>query len=153
MEPGEARMRNRHWRLDATNRCCTCASWCSWVQRYHPIHCGARTTVHQQETITQHPHAAADHGRKSHRTTTQSQNIISNLPTSSSRFKSGKQMNGAFQNHERDPWTSSRGHQPRGDSTTWNIVDDQTVEASRTQHVVRAIRGILRHLSREFGNF
>ena len=30
-----------------------------------------------------------------------------NSPTSLSRFKSGKQIHGAFQNHERDVWTSS----------------------------------------------
>ena len=30
-----------------------------------------------------------------------------NLPSSSPRFKSGKQMDGAFQNHERDIWSSS----------------------------------------------
>ena len=32
-----------------------------------------------------------------------------------------------------------------GDSTAWNTVDDQTVETPRTQHDVRAMRGILRH--------
>ena len=32
-----------------------------------------------------------------------------------------------------------------GDSTAWNTVDDQTVETPRTLHVVRAMRGILRH--------
>ena len=68
-----------------------------------------------------------------------------NLPTSSPRFKSGKQAHGAFQNHERDIWTSSRGDQSREDLTAWNTVDDQTVETPRTLHVVRAMRGILRH--------
>ena len=68
-----------------------------------------------------------------------------NLPTSSPRFKSGKQMHGAFQNHKRQKWTSSRGDQSRGDSTAWNTVDDQTVETLRTLHVVRAMRSILRH--------
>ena len=67
------------------------------------------------------------------------------LPTSSSEFKSGKQMNGTFQNHERDLWTSHRSDQPQGSSTTWNIVDDQTVETSRTLHAVRAMCDILRH--------
>ena len=32
-----------------------------------------------------------------------------------------------------------------GDSTAWNTVDDQTVETPHTLHVVRAMRGILRH--------
>ena len=35
----------------------------------------ARTTTHQQETMTQHPHAVADHGRK-HRTATELQDLI-----------------------------------------------------------------------------
>ena len=73
-----------------------------------------------------------------------------NRPTSSSRFKSGKQMNGTFQNHERDPWTSHQSDQPRGSSTTWNIVDDQTAETSRTLHVVRSMCCILRHTGRGF---
>ena len=30
MEPGEARIRKRHWRRDATNRCCIFASWFGW---------------------------------------------------------------------------------------------------------------------------
>ena len=68
-----------------------------------------------------------------------------NLPTSSPRFKSGKPMHGAFQNDERDKWTSSQCDQSRGDSTAWNTVDDQTEETVRTLHVVRAMRGILRH--------
>ena len=68
-----------------------------------------------------------------------------NLPTSSTRFKSDKQMNGALQDHERDIGTSSRGDQSRGDSTAWNTVDDQTVETPRTPHGVRAMRGFLRH--------
>ena len=39
MQPGETRIRKRHWRRDATNRCCFCASWFGWVQWYHQIHC------------------------------------------------------------------------------------------------------------------
>ena len=66
-------------------------------------------------------------------------------PTSSPRFKSGKQMHGAFQNHGQDIWTSSRCDQSRGDSTAWNTVDDQTVVTPRTLHGVRAMRGIIRH--------
>ena len=38
-EPGETRIRKRHWRRDATDRCCKYASWFGWVQRHHPIHC------------------------------------------------------------------------------------------------------------------
>ena len=67
------------------------------------------------------------------------------IPTSSPRFKSGKQMHGAFQNHERDKRTSSQCYQSRRGSTAWNTVDDQTVETPRTSHGVRAMRGILRH--------
>ena len=37
-----------------------------------------------------------------------------------------------------------------GDSTAWNTVDDQTVETPHTLHVVRAMRGILRHPVSEF---
>ena len=53
-------------------------------------------------------------------------------PTSSPRFKSGEQMHGVFQNHERDIRTSCQCHQSRRDSTAWNTVDDQTVETPRT---------------------
>ena len=67
------------------------------------------------------------------------------FPTSSPRFKSGKQMHGAFQNPERDIWTSSQCHQSRRGSTAWNTVDDQTVETPRSLHGVRAMRGIIRH--------
>ena len=67
------------------------------------------------------------------------------FPTSPPRFKSGKQVHGAFQNHERDMWTSSQRHDSRRDSTAWNTVDDQTVDTPRTQHVVRAMCSILRH--------
>ena len=36
MEPGQARIRKRHWRRDATNRCCICAGWfgCNGVIRF-----------------------------------------------------------------------------------------------------------------------
>ena len=69
-----------------------------------------------------------------------------NPSTSSPRFKSGKQMHGAFENHGTAYiWTSSRCDQSRGDSTAWNTVDDQTVETPRTLHGVRGMRGIIRH--------
>ena len=113
----------------------------------------ARTTLHLQETMTPHPHAVADHGRSLHWSATEQQDLIQQiLPTSSSRFKSGEQTNCTFQNHERDRWTSHRGDQPRGDSTTWNVVDDQTLEASRTLHAVRAMCGILRHTASEISD-
>ena len=67
------------------------------------------------------------------------------FPTSSPRFKSGKQTHGTFQNHERDIWTSSQCYQSRRGSTAWNTVDGQTVETTRTPHGVRATRGFLRH--------
>ena len=106
----------------------------------------AWTTIHQQETMNQHPHAVADHGRKQHPTVTNPRDLSSAIfPTSSPWFKSGKQMHGAFQNHERDFRTSSKCHQSRRGSTAWNTVDDQTVETLRTSHGVRAMRGILRH--------
>ena len=85
----------------------------------------------------QHPHAVADHGRRRHLTATD----LRDLP----QFKSGQQMHGAFQNHERDIWTSSQCDQSRRGSTAWNTVDDQTVETPRTLHGVRAMRDILRH--------
>ena len=36
----------------------------------------AWTTIHQQETMTQHPHAVADHGRRQHLTTTDLRDLI-----------------------------------------------------------------------------
>ena len=54
-------------------------------------------------------------------------------------------MNGIHQTNEWDLWTSHQGDQPRGDSATWNIVDDQTVGTSRALHAARALCGILRH--------
>ena len=36
----------------------------------------ARTTLHPQETMTQHPHAVADYSRRSHRTATEQQDLI-----------------------------------------------------------------------------
>ena len=106
----------------------------------------AWTTIHQQETMTQHPHAVADARQK----TTSNGNGSARshptiFPTSSPRFKSGKQMHVAFQNNVRDIWTSSQCYQSRRGSTAWNTVDDQTVETPRTLHVLRAVRGILRH--------
>ena len=119
-------------------------------------------TCQSSHTCTRDPDAmgddtpAGDHNPASRRSCRSRQKTTSdvdgptrshptNLPTSSPRFKSGKQMHGDFQNHERDIWTSSRYDQSRGDSTAWNTVDDQTVETPRTLHVVRAMRGILRH--------
>ena len=78
------------------------------------------------------------------------------LPTSSPRFKSGKQMHCAFQNHERDIWTSSRCDQSLGDSTGWNTVDDQdsgnvshttccTCDAGILGHPVSGISGVDPH--------
>ena len=40
---------------------------------------------------------------------------------------------------------SLQGDHPLGDSATWNVVDDQTVETSRTLHAVRAMCNIIRH--------
>ena len=61
--------------------------------------------------------------------------------------KTEKQTKGTFQKHERDLWTSLRSDQHRGASTTWEIVDDQIVEASHTLFAVRATRGIYRYAS------
>ena len=36
----------------------------------------AWTTIHQQETMTQYPHAVADHGRRQHRTATDLRDLI-----------------------------------------------------------------------------
>ena len=36
----------------------------------------ARTTMYQQETMTQHPHAVADHGRRQHQTTMDLRDLI-----------------------------------------------------------------------------
>ena len=100
----------------------------------------------QQETMMHHPHAVADYGRRQHRTATDLRNLIRPiLPTLSTRFKSGKQTHGAFQNRERDIWTGSQRYRSRGDSTVRNIVDRQTVDTSRTLLAVCAMCGILRH--------
>ena len=100
----------------------------------------AWTTIHQQETKTQHPHAVADHGRRQHRTATDLRDLIRQIfPRHhlGSRVVNKctllfKTMSGIY-------------GRARGDSTAWNTVDDQTVETPRTLHVVRAMRGILRH--------
>ena len=204
MEPGEARIRKRRWRRDATNRFCICASWFGWVQWYHPIHCcgagcptstaGGRTLqasldltddgdkvifrqfggesslrtlqsghtviradqfdpdgwqlpeitelcqnddegcatnymaviahVYQRPKCMDDDTPAGDHDPASTRSCRPRQKTTwngdrptrshpTNLPTSSPRFKSGKQMHGTFQNHERDIWTSSRCDQSR----------------------------------------
>ena len=55
-------------------------------------------------------------------------------------------MNDIFQDREQDLWTSHQGDQSRGDSATSNVVDDQTVETSRSLHAVRAMCGIIRHI-------
>ena len=40
----------------------------------------AWTTIHQQENMTQHPHAVADHGRRQHLTTTDLRDFIRQFP-------------------------------------------------------------------------
>ena len=118
------------------------------------LHVSHRTRV--SETHMQGYLSAGDHDPASTRSCRPRQKTTSNdngparshptiSPTSSPRFKSGKQMHGALQNHERDIWTGSQRYQSRRGSTSWNIVDDQTVETPRTLHGVRAMRGILRH--------
>ena len=92
--------------------------------------------------MTQHQHAVADQGRGEHRMSTDLHDL---KQTSPPRFKSDKPTHGAFQNHERDIWTSSRDDQCRRDSTTWNTMGGQTVESSRPLNGVRAMRGFLRH--------
>ena len=112
--------------------------------------------VHQKPICKDNDVSAGDHDPASTRSCRPRQKTTSNdngpagshptiSPTSSPRFKSGKQMHSAFQNHERDIWTSSQCHQSWGGSTAWNTVDDQTVETPCTLHGVRAMRGILRH--------
>ena len=106
----------------------------------------AWTTIHQQETMTQYPHAVADHGRRQHRTATDLRDLI--RPTLPCHHLGSRVVNKCtvhFKTHERDIWTSSRCDQSQGDSTAWNTVDDQTVETPRTLHGVRAMRGILGH--------
>ena len=92
----------------------------------------AWTTIHQQETMTQHPHEVADHGRRQHPTTT-------DLPDLRQQSLPLHHLGSRVVN------TSSRCHQSLRGSTAWNIVDDQTVETTRALHGVRAMRGILRH--------
>ena len=112
--------------------------------------------VYQRPICKDNDTSAGDHDPASTRSCRPRQKTTSNdngparshptiSPTSSLRFKSGKQVHGAFQNHERDIWTSSQCHQSRRGSTAWNTVDDQTVETPRSLHGVRAMRGIFRH--------
>ena len=54
---------------DAQQITCQSSRWCT----RHPY---ARTTMYQQETVTQHPHAVADHGRRQHLTTTDLRDLI-----------------------------------------------------------------------------
>ena len=114
------------------------------------------THLHQRPRCRDDDSLAEDHDPASTRSCRSRQKTASNfdgptrshptnLPTSSPRFKSGRPTHGAFQNHERDIWTSPRWDQPRGDSTTWNTIDGKTVETLHPLHVVRAMRGMLRH--------
>ena len=106
----------------------------------------ACTTIHQQETMTQHPHAVGDHGRRQHLTATDLRDLIRQSfprPQVGSRvvnkctvlLKTTIGMCGRALDCD----------QLRRGSTAWNTVDDQTVETPRTLHGVRAMRGILRH--------
>ena len=92
----------------------------------------AWTTIHQQETMTQYPHAVADHCRRQHLTTTNLRDLI-------------RQFFPPHHLRSRKVNTRSQRYQSRRDSTAWNTVDDQTVETTRALHGVRAMRGILRH--------
>ena len=112
----------------------------------------AWTTIHQRETMTQHPHAVADHGRRQHLTTTvHARSHPTNFPTSSPRFKSGQQMHDALQHHMRDFWTSSRGDQSWGDSTAWWTLWT-TKQWKRLAHCMLYVRcaAFFDTLSREF---
>ena len=102
----------------------------------------ARTTIHQKRTMTPQPHAVANQCRRHQRN---SKTTSDKLSPSSSRFKSGQHLFGTRQIHDRDLWTSHQGEQPWGDSATWNVVDDQMVEMSRTLHAVRPMCGLIRH--------
>ena len=92
----------------------------------------AWTTIHQQETMTQHPHAVADHGTRQHQTATDLRHLI--RPILRRLHLGSRKVN-----------TRSQRYQSRRDSTAWNTVDDQTVETTRALHGVRAMRGTLRH--------
>ena len=210
MKPGEARIRKRHWRRYATNRCCVCPvglDGCNGIIRFTVVEqdvppllpVGIMRTLHASLDLTedgdkvicrqfggesslpalqsghtviradqfdpdgwqlpeitelcqdndegcatnymsviahvyQRPRcmdddtSAGDHDPASTRSCRPRQKTTSNgdgptrshptnPPMSSPRFKSGKQMHGAFQNHERDIWTSSQRYQSRRDST------------------------------------
>ena len=81
-----------------------------------------KKTTHQQGTMTQHPHAVVGPRPK---TSSDSEGNATfhptNFPTSSFWFKSDTQMNGNFQNHERDLWTNHRSDHPWKDSTTRSV--------------------------------
>ena len=81
-------------------------------------HMSAIAHLHQRPRCTNDNTPAGDHHPASTRSCRPRQKTTSNgngtarshpthFPTSSSRFKSGKQTHCAFQNHERDIWTSS----------------------------------------------
>ena len=123
------------------------------------LHVSHRTRV--SETHMQGDLSAGDHDPASTRSCRPREKTTSNdngparshptiFPTSSPRFKSGKQMHGAFHIHERDLWTSSQRYQSRRDSTAWNTLDDQTVETLAHYMVHVRCAAFFDTLSREF---
>ena len=80
----------------------------------------ASTTIHQQETMTQHLHAVADHGRRQHRTATDLPDLIRPIlprhylgPRAANKctvlFKT---MSGMCGRTMRDVWESVVAHSP-----------------------------------------
>ena len=105
----------------------------------------AWTTIHQQETMTRHLHAVADHGRRQHRTATGLPDLIRPiLPRDYLGSRVVNKRTVLFNTMTGMCGRALDATSP-GYSTAWNTVDDQTVELPRTLHVVRAVRGILRH--------
>ena len=88
--------------------------------------------MYQRPTCKHNDVSAGDHDPASTRSYRQRQKTTSNdngparshptiSPTSSLRFKSGKQMHGAFQNHDWDIWTNSQCPPVRRHGTLWTI--------------------------------
>ena len=103
----------------------------------------ASTTMYQQETMTQHPHAVTDNGRRQHLTTTYLRDLIrQSLPLHHFGSRVVNKCTVLFKTMIGIYGRTLNATSP----TAWNTVDDQTVETSHTLLAVRAMRGILRHL-------
>ena len=88
----------------------------------------ARTTRYHQETLTQYPHAATYHRRRSHRTTTKLQDLIRRTPPRHHPGSRGRNMSGIY--GRATEATSPR--EARRHCKLWLVVTPRTSFAVRT---------------------